>query len=101
MLAGRVRRGHRFATALDEPIPQLSSVIGSIRQELAARRYEFEHCAHADQIVRISRCQNQGPGSAKVVGQGVDFRRSPAARGSDGVVEGPPFAPPAERCALT
>jgi len=34
------------------------------------------------------------------VGQGVDFRRPPAARAADGLAEGPPFPPAAERCAL-
>ena len=38
--------------------------------------------------------------TADIIGQRVDFGRLPAARAADGVVEGPPFAPAAERWAL-
>lgn len=101
MLAGRVRRDNRFAAAFDEPVTQLSGVVGSIRQELARRWPELENRARPNQIVRIARGQNEDSGPAELVSQGVDFGGAPAAGGSDGVVEGPPFAPPAERCALT
>jgi hypothetical protein len=38
--------------------------------------------------------------AADIVGQRVDFGRLSAARAPDGIVEGPPFAPAAERWAL-
>jgi hypothetical protein len=35
-----------------------------------------------------------------IIGRRVDFRRLSASRATDGVVEGPPFAPAAERWVL-
>ncbi|WP_146618596.1 hypothetical protein [Rhodoplanes elegans] len=35
--------------------------------------------------------------SGRLIGQGVDFRRPPAARTADRLLEGPPFPPAAER----
>jgi hypothetical protein len=42
----------------------------------------------------------KGDWAATVLGQHVDFCRATAARAADRVVEVPPFAPAAERCAL-
>ena len=101
MLAGRVWRDDGFAAALDEPVPQLAGVIGPIGQQLARCRHEPEYGGGSDQVVGVACGQDQSPGAAQLVGQRVDFGRSPATGGSDGVVEGPPFAPAAERCAFT
>ncbi len=101
MLTCWVWRDNGFAAVLDEPVTQLSSVIGSVRQKLARRRRELEHGGGPDEVVGVACGQDQGSGPAKVVGQGVDFGRSSAPRGSDSVVEGPPFAPAAERGAFT
>jgi hypothetical protein len=50
--------------------------------------------------VQIAGCQEKEPWSAALVSQHVD-RRGPAAAGApDGFVEGPPFLPAADRCAL-
>lgn len=101
MLAGRVWRNDRFTAALDEPVPQLAGVISAVSQKLARRGSQLEQSGGSHQVVRVARRQGQRPGSAQIIGQCVDFRRPAAAGGSDSVVEGPPFAPPAERCALT
>ena len=101
MLAGRVWRDDGFASALDEPVAQFSSVVGSICQKPAGCRHELEDCSGAHQVVGVARCQQHGPGPTEVVGQGVDLGGSTASGGADGVVEGSPFAPAAERCALT
>jgi len=44
--------------------------------------------------------KGKGDGSAKIAAQRVDFRRSSAARGANGVMTSPPFAPAAEQWAL-
>ena len=49
----------------------------------------------------IARRNQQSPGLAGGVGEGVDRRRASAARAPYAFLEGPPFPPAAERCALT
>ena len=44
---------------------------------------------------------DEGQGPAKGVGYGMNLSRPSAARSPDGLGEVPPFAPAAERCALT
>ena len=51
--------------------------------------------------MHVTQRQHEGDGAAEIIGQGVDFRRPSAARGANGVIKSPPFAPAAERCALT
>ncbi len=52
------------------------------------------------QIMDVTRGDQEGAGAADIVRQRMDFGRLPAARAADGVIEGPPFAPAAERWAL-
>jgi hypothetical protein len=59
-----------------------------------------EQAAHSDEVVDIAGRDQQDMRAADLIGQRVDFRRLSAARAADGVVEGPPFAPAAERWAL-
>ena len=101
VLAGRVWRNDRLAASLDEPVTQLARVIGAVSQKLARRGSQLEQGGGSHQVVRVARRQDERSGPPQVVGQRVDFRGPSAAGGADGVVEGPPFAPPAERCALT
>jgi hypothetical protein len=51
--------------------------------------------------VDIAGGQGKGDRTAVLIGQGVNLSRPSAARSADGVPEVPPFAPAAERCALT
>ena len=51
--------------------------------------------------MRLARGQAERDGASEVIGQGVNLGRPSAARSADGVGEVPPFAPAAERCALT
>lgn len=101
MLAGGVWWNDRLTAALDEPVPQLARVISAVGQKLARRGSQLEQGGGSNQVMGVARRQDQRPGPPQIIGQRVDFRRPAAARGPDGVVEGPPFAPPAERCALT
>jgi hypothetical protein len=63
-------------------------------------RHHADQAMSADQIVGVARRDQEGQGTAIIVCQRVDFGRLSAARATDGIVEGPPFAPAAERCAL-
>ena len=61
------------------------------------------HCEQAtrsDEVMDVAGRDQQDIWAADIIGQRVDFRRLSAARATDGVVEGPPFAPAAERWAL-
>jgi hypothetical protein len=52
-------------------------------------------------VVDVACRKQKDPGSSLGVGQAVELRRAPAARAANGLREVPPFAPAAERWALT
>ncbi len=49
----------------------------------------------------VARREQENPRPAKGVAQRMERGRAAAARAADGLLEGPPFPPAAERCALT
>lgn len=100
MLAGRVRRDDRFGSVLFEPIAKLAGVIGAVGEQTACGSADREQRVGADKIGGVSGGKDEGDRTTEIVSQGVDFRRPPAARGANGVMMSPPFAPAAERCAL-
>jgi hypothetical protein len=59
-----------------------------------------EQAAGSVEVVNVSSRDQQGIWTSDLVGQRVDFGRLSPTRAADGVVEGPPFAPDAERWAL-
>jgi hypothetical protein len=59
-----------------------------------------EQATYCDEVMDVPGCDQQDMGTADIIGQCVDFGRLTAARATDGVIEGPPFAPAAERWAL-
>lgn len=101
MLSGWIGRDDGFAAARGEPVAQLSGIVGPVGEQLGGCRDALQHGSGADQVVDISRRQGEGDRAAMLVGQGVNLSRPSAARSADGVPEAPPFAPAAERCALT
>ena len=48
----------------------------------------------------VARRNNECERAPQIICQRMDFGHAPAARAADRVVEGPPFAPAAERSAL-
>ena len=101
MLARWVGWDDRLDAALDQPVAQLSGVVGPIGEQTLGRRGAAQQLGGADQVVGVAGGDDQRPGAALVVGQGVDLGGATAAGSADGIGEGPPFAPAAERCALT
>ena len=101
MLSRRVGRDHGLAAACGEPVAELPGVVGAVGNQTRGRRNALQHGGGTDQVVDVARRQREGDGTAVLVRQGVNFSRPSAARSADGVAEGPPFAPAAERCALT
>lgn len=101
MLACWIGRDDGFAFSLGQPVPQFAGVIGAIGDEPLWDGYPPEQWRYPDQIVGLSGRHGEGQGAAKTIGYGMNFGRPSAARSTDGLFEVPPFAPAAERCALT
>ena len=100
MLSGRIWRDHRFGTAFGKPIAQASGVVGTICDQARRARQQSQQSSSAIEIVSIAGGELEAERPPSIIRQCVDLRRAAAARAPDGVVEGPPFAPAAERWAL-
>lgn len=101
MLARRMRRNDGLAAALAQPVAQALCVISPVRQQAARRGDARQERADTGQVVRLPCRQTERDRPPVFIGQGVNFGRPSAARTADRIDEGPPFAPLAERCALT
>lgn len=101
VLAGWIWRDDSLAAALGQPVSELFGVIGAVGYELTGRGNARQKRGCPDQVMGLAGCQSEGDGPARSVGQGMNFGRPSAARPADGVLEIPPFAPAADRCALT
>jgi hypothetical protein len=99
--ACRVGRDDGFAAALLEPASQLGGGVSSVSNQATRRRYSPEEFCRSDQFVCLPRCHGESQGAARGIGYGVNFGRPSPARLADRLLEVPPFAPAAERCALT
>jgi len=101
MLSRWIGWNNGFRSAFGKPIPELAGIVGPIREQALGHRRAFQHLGRASQIMRITGCEDEGTRTAMLIGQRMDLCCTASARGADGVREGPPFAPAAERCALT
>lgn len=101
MAAGWVGRDDGFTTPFCEPVSQLDRVVSSVSDQALGRRYSSEELCYTDQFVGLARRHGESQRAARGIGYGVNFSRPSAARSADRLLEVPPFAPAAERCALT
>ncbi len=101
VLAGWIGWNDGLAATRGEPIAQLAGIVGPIGDQPSGQRGAPQECSSADQVVGVARRDRKGDGAAVLVCYRVNLGRPSAARASDGMGEGPPFAPAAERCALT
>ena len=97
MLAGRIWRDDRFDPSQIELLAQAVGVIGAVGENSLGPMTHCEQAARSDEVVDVAGRNQQDVRAADIVGQRVDFGCLSAARAADGVVEGPPFAPAAER----
>jgi len=97
MFAGRIWRDHGLDPALSEFIAQAFGVVGPVSQQAPWTSNHADQNAGTDEIVGIARRNQEGKRTANIVGQRVDFGGLTAAGAADRVIEGPPFAPAAER----
>jgi len=68
MLSSWIGWDDGFASALSEPVSQLSGVVGPVGEQLGRRRDAFQHGGCADQIVDIARRQGEGDRTATLIG---------------------------------
>jgi hypothetical protein len=94
-------RDDSFNAALLEDSSEAVGVVGLVGDQsfdwAGGRQQVFRH----HDVMDIAWGNQQNPGPADGVGEGVDRRRASAARASYAFRKGPPFPPAAERCALT
>jgi len=95
------RRNDCLGPALCQPCSQRICVIGAISQQACGGRYLREQFRYRIDIMNISGGQQHGNRAAKRITERVYFGRAPTAGLPDRVQKGPPFAPPALRCAFT
>ena len=100
MLAGRIWWNDRFYPSLRELQAETVGIIGPVGEKRLGPMAHCEQATHSDEVVDVACRDQQHMWAANIIGQRVDFRGLSAARAADGVVEGPPFAPAAERWAL-
>lgn len=100
VLAGGIRRNDRLDPPLREFFAQAPGVVSAVGEDPAGPMPPGEQPARALKVVDVAGGNQQGMRAADLIGQRMDFGRLSAARAADGVVEGPPFAPAAERWAL-
>lgn len=76
-------------------------IISTVRKQAPERAYGTDQISGDGDVVDVAGGEQQDPGPALGVGQSVELGRAPAARAADALAEVPPFAPAAERWALT
>ena len=76
-------------------------VVAFVSQELLEGACGLDQgVGHAD-VVDVSGAEQQHPGPAALVDQAMDLGGAAPTRAAYGLEEAPPFAPAADRCALT
>jgi len=100
MLTGRIWRDDRFDPSLREFLAQAVGIIGPVSENPLGPMAHGEQATCSGEVVDVAGRDQQDMWAADIIGQCVDFGRLAAARAADGVVEGPPFPPAAERWAL-
>jgi len=100
MLASWVWRDDRHNPAFCEPIAQARCIVGAIGEEPPGQANCRQELSGTGKIVAVAGRNHERQRPPKIVGQRVDFGRAPTTRAADGMMEGPPFAPVAERWTL-
>ena len=100
VLARWVGRDDGLTAPLGEPVAQATGIVGPIGDQGLGCGNASQQSLGACEVMDLPGGDGEGPRAAVFVGYGVNLGRPSAARSSDGIVEGPPFAPAAERWAL-
>ena len=100
VLAGRIVRNDRLGAALDQEPPERIAVIRGIGGAQTACWQRLNQAAGDWCVAALARGYLERDGTAATIDNSMDLCRSPAARAADRLELGPPFPPPAERCAF-
>ena len=100
VLARWIGRDDGLGSPLGEPVTQTCCIIGAVGQQFVAGAADGQQRLGTCEVMGVAGRQGEGDGAAPIIAQRVDFGRAPAARGANGVMTSPPFAPAAERWAL-
>lgn len=100
MFAGRIGRDDSLAVSFCQPVPEFAGIVGPVGDQLPGCGDASEERPQTDQIVGLPGRNGEGQWPPDMISYGMNFGRPAAARSADGVLEVPPFAPAAERCAL-
>ena len=97
VLSGRIGRDDGFGSSFDKPVAQAGGIVGAVREQFPAGPADSEQRPGAGKVMSVAGRQDEGDGTAVIIAQRVDFGGPPAARGANGMMMSPPFAPAAER----
>jgi hypothetical protein len=98
--AGLGRRDDSLGALSGEPSAQVIGVISAVGDEAPDRSVTVEKACRDGDVVDVSGRQDEDARAAFAIGERVELARPPAARGAERLLEGPPFPPAADRCAL-
>lgn len=94
------RRDDGRRAAFGEQVPQMVRVIRFVSHKVPDRAGALDQLYCDCDVVGIAGGQDEDARPAFAVRERVELTRAPAARGSERLLEGPPFPPAADRCAL-
>ncbi len=100
-VGARGRRGDDgFGALLGQAVAQVVGVISAVGDQSSDRSRAIEKPSCDSDVVDIARRQDEDAGPAFAVRERVKLARLAAAGFAERLLEGPPFPPAAERCAL-
>lgn len=99
--ARRAWRDDGLRTARCDQLTNGVAVISAIGDEAFERAQCFNECRRVGYVRGVAGCQKDEPRTALLVGRRVEFAGTSAPGRANRLTEGPPFAPAAERWALT
>ena len=76
-------------------------IIGTVGHQPSERAGAIEKACCDRDVVDVAGSQDEDARPALGIGERVELAGAAAARFAERLLEGPPFPPPAERCALT
>ena len=101
MFSSGVWRDDRLTSPFGEPIAKFAGIVGTVREQAFWRGNAGQQGCRPDKVMGLTGRERERERPAHLVGYGVNLGRPSAARSSDRLFEVPPFAPEAERWALT
>lgn len=101
-LGARCGRGDHGLDPLGrQAVAEMVGIIGTVGHQPSERAGAIEKACCDRDVVDVAGRQDEDARPALGIGERVELAGAAAARLAERLLEGPPFPPPAERCALT